>query len=115
MVALLGVLKTGAAYVPIDPTYPRERQAFMLTDAAVSVLVTQESLLDAGLEAPRIVCIDRDWEEIAAESGLAPAVAPDPDALAYVIYTSGSTGNPKGVEIRHTSVVNLLQAMREPI
>jgi len=113
MVALLGVLKTGAAYVPIDPTYPRERQAFMLTDAAVSVLVTQERLLDAGLDAPSIVCIDRDWEEIAAESGQASEVATDPDALAYVIYTSGSTGNPKGVEIRHTSVVNLLEAMRE--
>jgi amino acid adenylation domain-containing protein len=113
VVALLGVLKAGAAYVPIDPTYPRERQAFMLTDAAVSVLVTQESLLGSGLEAPRIVCIDRDWEEIAAEPGVPSAVAPDPDALAYVIYTSGSTGNPKGVEIRHGSLVNLLEAMRE--
>ena len=96
MVALLGVLKAGAAYVPIDPTYPRERQAFMLDDAAVPVLVTQERLLEAGLEAPRIVCIDRDWDEIAAEPGLAPAVATDPDALAYVIYTSGSTGQPEG-------------------
>jgi amino acid adenylation domain-containing protein len=113
MVALLGVLKAGAAYVPIDPTYPRERQAFMLTDAAVSVLVTQERLLDAGLEASQIVCIDRDWDTIAAESAQAPAVAADPDALAYVIYTSGSTGNPKGVEIRHFSLVNLLEAMRE--
>jgi amino acid adenylation domain-containing protein len=113
MVALLGVLKAGAAYVPIDPTYPRERQAFMLADAAVSVLLTQEGLLEDGLEAPRIVCIDRDWEEIAAEPALRPAASPDPDALAYVIYTSGSTGNPKGVEIRHSSLVNLLEAMRE--
>jgi amino acid adenylation domain-containing protein len=113
MIALLGVLKAGAAYVPIDPTYPHERQAFMVTDAAVPVLVTQESLLDAGLEAPRVVCIDRDWDEISAESGLAPEVAADPDALAYVIYTSGSTGNPKGVEIRHASLVNLLEAMSE--
>ena len=113
MVAILGTLKTGAAYVPVEPTYPPERQAFMLADAQASVLVTQESLLDELPPHPgSIVCIDRDWEEIAAQPADAPAADVDSDSRAYVIYTSGSTGRPKGVEIRHRSVVNLLGAMR---
>ena len=114
MVALLAILKAGAAYVPVDPTYPPERQAFMLADAQAPVLITQESLLDLLPDhGGHTVCLDRDWPAIAAEPASAPTVPADPDALAYVIYTSGSTGHPKGVEIRHRSVVNLLAAMRE--
>jgi len=114
MVAFLGVLKTGAAYVPVDPTYPAERQAFMLADAEAPVILTQESLLDSLPEyAGHVVCIDRDWPKIALGAPYAPTEPGDPESLAYVIYTSGSTGRPKGVEIRHRSVVNLLHAMRE--
>ena len=114
MIAILGILKTGAAYVPIDPTYPAERQAFMLADAECPVLITQERLLE-NLPAYEgtAVCLDRDRPEIARRSTTPPPNAADPDGLAYVIYTSGSTGRPKGVEIRHRSVVNLVTAMRE--
>jgi len=114
MVALLAILKTGAAYVPIDPTYPAERRAFMLADAQAPVIVTQESLLEElATQSGRLVCIDRDWPEIADENPFEPSAPADSEALAYVIYTSGSTGHPKGVEIRHRSVVNLLTAMAE--
>ena len=113
MVAFLGVLKAGAAYVPLEPTYPFDRKALMLEDAAVPVVITQEPLLEQLPDVgARLVCLDRDWPEIAsASTGAEPLAHGDPEALAYVIYTSGSTGRPKGVEIRHSSVVNLLTAM----
>ena len=86
----------------------------MLDDAQAPVLVTQESLLEAlPPHSGSVVCIDRDWTEIAARPATAPLATVDRDSLAYVIYTSGSTGRPKGVEIRHSSVVNLLASMRE--
>ncbi len=114
VVALLGVLKSGATYVPIDPGYPPERQAFMLADAQAPILLTQADLVDGLPEHDAaLLCLDRDWDEVARNSPLAPDVASDPERLAYVIYTSGSTGRPKGVEIRHRSVVNLITHMRE--
>jgi amino acid adenylation domain-containing protein len=114
VVALLGALKSGAAYVPIEPTYPPQRQEFMLADAQAPVLITQERFL--GTIDPRgahVVCIDRDRELIATQSAQALDVAGDPEHPAYVIYTSGSTGQPKGVEITHRSVANLIAYMRE--
>jgi amino acid adenylation domain-containing protein len=114
VVSLLGVLKAGAAYVPVDPTYPTDRQAYIFADAQVRVLLTQESLL-GGIDAgdATVVCVDRDGSRIAERSDAAPAVEADPEQLAYVIYTSGSTGRPKGVEITHRSVANLMAYMRE--
>jgi amino acid adenylation domain-containing protein len=102
---LLGILKAGGAYVPLDPAYPKERLAFMLADAEVPVLVTQEPLL-AGLPEHNatVVCLDSDWEAIARESPenlICPTI---PANLAYVIYTSGSTGQPKGVLVSHASI-----------
>jgi amino acid adenylation domain-containing protein len=112
VVALLAVLKCGAAYVPIDPTYPSDRQAFMLEDAQAPVLLTQSALAATVPEhAAAIVCLDTDWPRIASRPATPPAVPADPDQLAYVIYTSGSTGKPKGVEITHRSVVNLISHM----
>ncbi|HEX8139745.1 MAG TPA: MupA/Atu3671 family FMN-dependent luciferase-like monooxygenase [Pyrinomonadaceae bacterium] len=109
---LLGILKAGAAYVPIDPTYPRERIAFTLTDAGVCVLVTQESLRAILPEhQARLVCLDSDWPEIAQESTANAQTQVASDHLAYVIYTSGSTGKPKGVMIEHASVVNFFAGM----
>ncbi|MEP7126484.1 MAG: condensation domain-containing protein, partial [Byssovorax sp.] len=98
VIGLLGVLKAGAAYVPLDPTYPRDRIAFMASDAELPVLLTQESLAVemAGL-APVAVRLDADWPEIAAESDARLTGAFEPESRAYVIYTSGSTGKPKGV------------------
>ena len=114
LVALLGVLKTGAAYVPIDPTFPPDRQRFMIEDAEIAALVT-DSASAAGLgdAVPVRVELDRDAARIAAEAPqLAATGLALPDGLAYVIYTSGSTGQPKGVEITHRSLTNLLQTMR---
>ena len=114
VIALLGVLKAGAAYVPIDPSYPSQRQEFMLADAEVPILLTEERMI--GVVDPRgaqVLCVDRDREQIAAQAADALATPGDPEWLAYVIYTSGSTGQPKGVEVTHRSVANLLGAMRE--
>ena len=120
VVGLLGILKADAAYVPLDPAYPLERVAFMLADAHISVLLTQEELAsrwpeliasapsDSGLPTPITVCLDSDWPLIAQEPA-EPLVSRATAAnLAYVIYTSGSTGKPKGVEVPHAGVVNLI-------
>ncbi|MGK3992297.1 non-ribosomal peptide synthase/polyketide synthase [Sorangium sp. So ce1024] len=114
VVGLLGILQAGAAYVPLDPAYPRERLSFIMEDAELQALVTTRQLAaalpDGGV--PR-VWLDADRAEIDRESAAPPAVAVDGGSLAYVIYTSGSTGKPKGVEITHGAVVNLLASMRE--
>ena len=109
VVGLLGILKAGGAYVPLDPEYPKERLAFMLEDTRAPVLLTQQRLVD-GLRAHNadVVCLDRDWEEVAAESDKNPISGTAADGLAYVVYTSGSTGRPKGVEVRHQAVLRLL-------
>jgi amino acid adenylation domain-containing protein len=112
--AMLAVLKTGAAYVPVDPSYPSERRAFILSDAEVPVVVTHERLAD-DLDVPGagLLCLDRDRSRIDSRSELPLDQDADPEQLAYVIYTSGSTGKPKGVEVTHRSVANLLTHMRE--
>ena len=113
VIGLLGILKAGGAYVPIDPDYPGERRAFMLEDAAVPVLLTQQKLV-AGLPPhnARVICLDTDWESVAGESDHAPTdIATEAD-LAYMIYTSGSTGRPKGALNRHRGIVNRLLWMQ---
>jgi amino acid adenylation domain-containing protein len=113
VVALLGVLKAGSAYLPVDPTYPPQRQEFILADAAVSVLLTEERLLQVSdSQGTTVVCLDRDRRRIAARSNDAPRVPADPEQVAYQIYTSGSTGQPKGVMVGHRSVANLVSHMR---
>jgi aspartate racemase len=110
-VAVLGILKAGGAYVPLDAGYPRERLEFMLADAAIRFIVTERSLYDRlPLEGTRVVLVDEDAAEIAAESARPLGLAIGPEALAYVIYTSGSTGRPKGVAIVHRGVVRLVRA-----
>jgi len=109
IVGILGVLKAGGAYVPLDPAYPQERLAFMLQDAQVKVLLTQEKLLP---ELPQcqacIVCLDTDWPTIARQNEANPESGISADNPAYVIYTSGSTGRPKGVIVSHRAVCNHL-------
>ncbi len=118
MVALLGIHKAGAAYVPLDPTYPKERIAFMLQDSQAPVLVTQSSLLPKlPSHAAAVICVD-DPARTRGDVALTPA-ATRPEHLAYVLYTSGSTGNPKGVMVTHRNVVNFFAGMdrilgREP-
>ncbi len=112
--ALMGVMKSGAAYVPIDPAYPRARLAFMLEDADIKVLITQESLLEFSQELPVTrVSLDGDRDKIAAASDKNPANLTVPDNLAYIIYTSGSTGRPKGIGITHRSAATLLAWARD--
>jgi amino acid adenylation domain-containing protein len=97
LVAILAVLKAGAAYLPLDPTYPAERLAFALEDSGASLLLTREAL-------------EAEAEAIAAQSPERPDVLTDPELPAYVIYTSGSTGRPKGVVIPHGHVTRLFSA-----
>jgi amino acid adenylation domain-containing protein len=106
---MLGILKAGGAYVPLDPAYPQERLSFMLSDAQVSVLLTQEALM-GGLSHLQVktICLDADWEAIAVESKESLSSPVDGDSLAYVIYTSGSTGQPKGVMVTHRAVNRLV-------
>ncbi|NEQ67784.1 MAG: amino acid adenylation domain-containing protein, partial [Symploca sp. SIO2D2] len=109
IVGLLGILKAGGAYVPLDPAYPQERLAFMFEDAAVSVLVTQERLIEKlPASAAKVVCLDRDWGAMAAENSANLSATVTPDHLAYINYTSGSTGTPKGVAVVHRGVIRLL-------
>jgi amino acid adenylation domain-containing protein len=107
IVGIFGILKAGAAYVPIDPAYPRERLAFMLEDSAAPAVVTQLHLRSVlpGSNA-RVVTLDSTWSQIAAQPATRPLVDVGPDYLAYVIYTSGSTGKPKGVPITHRNLVH---------
>ncbi|HYG79835.1 MAG TPA: amino acid adenylation domain-containing protein, partial [Pyrinomonadaceae bacterium] len=114
LVGLLGVLKAGGAYVPLDPSYPRERVAYVLEDSKAAVLLTQRSMLD-GLpgHGVKVVCLDADWPEVAAQSASNPRTLIDPANMAYVIYTSGSTGRPKGVAVTHASLVNYVGAASE--
>ncbi|HTY54789.1 MAG TPA: amino acid adenylation domain-containing protein, partial [Candidatus Binataceae bacterium] len=108
MVALLGVLKSGAAYVPLDPAYPAERIAFVLGDSGAQVVLTQKSLASKVPKSPTHVM---ELDDLDLGAAAATSTRSTPDDLAYVIYTSGSTGVPKGVEIPHRALVNLLCSM----
>ncbi|MEW6733472.1 MAG: amino acid adenylation domain-containing protein [Acidobacteriota bacterium] len=109
VIGILGIMKAGGAYLPLDPAYPKERLAFMLTDAKVFILLTQSSLIKSLPEnIGQIVCLDRDLYDITLESTENPDSRVEAQGLSYVIYTSGSTGKPKGVMIAHQSVVNYL-------
>ncbi|MDQ6708384.1 MAG: condensation domain-containing protein, partial [Acidobacteriota bacterium] len=116
LIALLGVLKAGAAYVPVDPAYPADRVAFMLEDSKAAVVLTESSLRGSLPQLPlAMVAIDAEWDQIAQHSKSATANSASPESPAYVIYTSGSTGRPKGVVIPHRAAVNFLRSMaRQP-
>jgi len=108
IVGILGILKAGAAYVPIDPAYPSERIAYLLNHSQLSILLTQKQLAASLPEhQARVVCLDSDWSEISVMSELPPISDVTPENLAYIIYTSGSTGKPKGVKVAHRGLCNL--------
>ena len=117
MVAIIGILKSGGAYVPLEPSYPPPRLAFMMEDSQAPVVVTRADV--AGLvtdDRARVICLGAGGTSVTSRLdepvvGGGRARDAGPDDLAYVIYTSGSTGRPKGVEICHRSVVNLMASM----
>ena len=112
VVGLLGILKAGAAYVPLDERYPAERLSFMLKDSGARVLLTEEGLLEKlpGYDG-RIVYLDAEWDNISQCGAENLDHKVTNEQRGYVIYTSGSTGQPKGVEVSHRAVVNLLNSM----
>src|SRR5262249_13327758 len=110
LVALIGILRAGGAYLPLDPDYPPERLAFMLADAAAPVLITRSSLLHKlPAHSARTPALDAVWPQIATQPASAPALDLDAQNAAYVAYTSGSTGTPKGVVVAHGNVVRLVK------
>ncbi|MCX6316091.1 MAG: amino acid adenylation domain-containing protein [Bacteroidetes bacterium] len=113
---LFGILKAGAAYVPADPSFPKERIEVIFKDAAVRAIIASENPVDLILPANcRVVSLNSTWKEILAMKPVLPAGKHDaiPGNLAYVIYTSGTTGKPKGVMIEHRSLVNRLCWMQK--
>jgi len=114
LISLLAVLRSGAAYLPLDPDYPQERIDYILDDADVSMLISH-SLLQTGehLHNASLLFLDRQWSQIEGIESSAPVHEAAPSDLAYVIYTSGSTGAPKGVKITRRNVANFLQSMAE--
>ena len=110
IIGLLGILKAGAAYVPLDPDYPLEHLSFMLEDVAAPVLLTTEKLAEKlGARSSEVICLDRDADIINEQSDDNPETELTPDKLAYVMYTSGSTGVHKGVSVTHGNVVRLVK------
>ncbi len=116
IVGLMGILKSGAAYLPLDPSHPKERLSLMLGDAQVAILLTEEHLVASlPAECAHIICLDREWETITGHHKRTTPARALPEHLAYVVYTSGSSGKPKAVMVQHYSLMNLVAALNEVI
>jgi amino acid adenylation domain-containing protein len=114
LVGLLGILKAGAAYLPLDPIVPIDRVSYMVQDAGASVILTQKHLAQGFSEqATPLICLDSEWEVIAQQPDENPLSQATPENLVYVIYTSGSTGKPKGVAVEHRQLLNYLHGILE--
>src|SRR5581483_7512859 len=114
IVGILGILKAGGVYVPIDTAYPRDRQAFMIKDSQISVLLTLHCFAEKlSLSDGYIVCLDTEWKDITLINRENPITTTVAQNLAYIIYTSGSTGKPKGVLAEHGGVCNLIGALEQ--
>lgn len=110
VVSMLGSLKAGSPYVPIDTRYPLSRVTTILDEAGIKLVLTSSALGASLQNSPyTLVSLDDDWQEIAQQSQEPPQIETDENDLAYIIFTSGSTGQPKGVEIEHHSLRNLVQ------
>ncbi len=114
VVAVLGVLKSGAAYIPMDPLFPAHRIRYMIEDSQMPVIVTQQSLIDSlPQHNAQLILMDDDANVLARQPQENPSPLGDTESLAYVIFTSGSTGRPKGVQIPHRALVNCLVSMQQ--
>jgi len=113
IIAVLGSLKAGAAFLPLDPAYPKDRLAYMINDSNVTLVLTQQAISEElETNGVRRVCLDAEWERIESYPSTSPSIAIDADNLAYVIYTSGSTGKPKGTMVQHRGWCNLGRAQQ---
>src|SRR5437667_251951 len=111
VIGVLAVLKTGAAYVPLEPAYPSSRVQYVIEDAGLKKILTSQTLRERlAVEADQAIC----WDEPSIQSELSSYSAEDlalraqPEDLAYIIYTSGSTGRPKGVMVEHRQLTRLM-------
>ncbi len=115
LVAVLGVLKAGGAYLPLDVALPEARLELMLREAGVRVLLTEQRLRERFTKLAHVLALDTEWESVAGHEPTDLEAKPGADNLAYVIYTSGSTGTPKAVMIEHGAMLNLIASLRERI
>ncbi|WDD36951.1 amino acid adenylation domain-containing protein (plasmid) [Nostoc sp. UHCC 0926] len=116
IIGLLGILKAGGAYLPLEPALPKEGLAFRLQDAQVSLLLTQQQLVDdLPTNAAQVICLDNDWDAIAQHKDGNPTSETTVENLVYVLYTSGSTGKPKGVAIEHRQILNYINAILDKL
>lgn len=113
LISLIAIMKAGAAYLPLDPEYPKDRVEFMLQDSGAKMLINQSKYQDHFASNAKELLIDQVWNELRKYSGTNPESLNDPNALAYTLYTSGSTGKPKGVQIEHHSLTNFLCSMQQ--
>ncbi|WFS69318.1 amino acid adenylation domain-containing protein [Agrobacterium leguminum] len=113
IVSVLGILKAGAAYLPLDPSYPHSRLSYMLENSGASILLTQSHIDFAPTQPMPVLRLDSDRTALDQQPDTAPETGVRPENLAYVIYTSGSTGRPKGVMIEHRSLTNFVYAMMQ--
>lgn len=112
VVGLLGIMKAGSAYVPMDPSFPKDRLYYMLEDAGIKILITQKKLSGQFPQfTGKEICLDSEWNKIDNSRSSDPVQSLSSHNLAYMIYTSGSTGKPKGVQIEHRALVNFLYSM----
>ncbi|MCO5947005.1 non-ribosomal peptide synthetase [Mucilaginibacter flavidus] len=113
IISLLAILKSGAAYIPLDPEYPKDRVEFMLDDSSAKILITSKKYHNHFASTASEILIEDALEKFGSYTGDEPPVEITGDDLAYVLYTSGSTGKPKGVQIRHFNLVNFLLSMQK--
>ncbi len=112
---LLGILKTGACYIPMDPHFPKSRLSYMVDDSGLASIISQKALVEKLFDNADVdvMVIEDEKAQIDKEEALPPAIKIEGDFLAYIIYTSGSTGTPKGVQIQHRALLNLLLSMKK--
>ncbi len=109
VVSLMAILKSGAAYLPMDPAFPADRLQYMMDDAGVALLISSSEMVQKlKPRTDKVFILDGDWTDKTSKNDSNPVLSHEPSGLAYIIYTSGSTGKPKGVQVHHQAVVNLL-------